>query len=153
LVSKKSATPASRRKVRAGIINNKKSEVLPFIPLRNVVVFPYMIVPLLVGRRLSINAVNAAWGKRDKKIILLTQRDPAREILKSEDLYRVGTLGEILQLVKMDDGSLKVLIEGIRRVRVGSFSYSSSRMKKSPRSKARKQTSKEDLFKVKISYV
>lgn len=151
MAPKNSDLPTSDKGGLIGIINNKKSEVLPFIPLRDVVVFPYMIFPLLVGRRLSINAVNAAWKRQNKKVVLLTQKEASREILKPEDLYRVGTLGEILQLVKMDDGSVKVLVEGIRRVKVEAFSYFSSQAKTGK--SARRQAKKEDFFKVKVSYV
>lgn len=100
-------------------------DVFPLLPLRDVVIFPYMITPLLIGRSMSINAVDMAWRKKDKKIVLVTQKSPSIEVLKPEDLYRIGTLGKILQLVKMDDGSLKILVEGLKRVKIESFLYAS----------------------------
>ncbi len=131
-----SSPPASDKERQAGIINKKLParpdprsagrDTFPLLPLRDVVVFPYMVVPLLVGRRMSINAVDMAWRKKDKKIVLVTQKNPSLEVLKPEDLYRIGTLGEILQLVKIDDGSIKILVEGIKRVKIESFSSSSA---------------------------
>lgn len=122
-------------------------DTFPLLPLRDVVVFPYMIVPLLVGRRISINAVDMAWKEKGKKIVLVTQNNPAVEILKPEDLYKIGTLGEILQLVKMDDGSLKVLVEGIKRVKIESFSSIPTGEKS-----ASDKENTENLFLVEVSY-
>ena len=122
-------------------------DTFPLLPLRDVVVFPYMIVPLLVGRKISINAVDMAWRNKGKKIVLVTQNNPAVEILKPEDLYKIGTLGEILQLVKMDDGSLKVLVEGIKRVKIESFSS----IPTSEKSASSKENI-ENLFLVEVSY-
>lgn len=110
------------------------------------VVFPYMIVPLLVGRKISINAVDMAWRKKGKRIVLVTQKNPSIEILKPEDLYRIGTLGEILQLVTINDGSVKVLVEGIKRVKIESFSSSSTFASETPNS------DKENLFLGEVSY-
>ncbi len=124
-------------------------DIFPLLPLRDVVVFPYMIVPLLVGRRMSINAVDMAWRKKGKKIVLITQKNPSIEVLKPEDLYRIGTLGEILQFVKMDDGSLKILVEGLKRVKIESFSYSSVSPNGKPVSG---KEDRENLFTVKVSY-
>jgi ATP-dependent Lon protease len=119
----------------------KRLNIFPLLPLRDVVIFPYMIAPLLVGRRMSINAVDMAWRKKGKRIVLVTQRNPSTEILREEDLYKIGTLCKILQLVKIEDGSFKILVEGLRRVKIESFLYSSL-----------KEEDRKNLFTVKVSY-
>ncbi|HPA73667.1 MAG TPA: endopeptidase La [Spirochaetota bacterium] len=86
----------------------------PLLPLRDVVVFPHMVIPLFVGREKSINALDAAM-KEDRLIILATQTDAQLSVPQSEDIYEVGTLSEILQLLKLPDGTIKVLVEGISR--------------------------------------
>ncbi len=120
--SKKFSTPLTPDDKGGVNIINRPLDVFPLLPLRDVVVFPYMVVPLMVGRRISINAVDMAWKNKDKKIVLVAQKDPSIEILKPEDLNKIGTLGEILQVVKINDGSLKILVEGIKRVKIESFS-------------------------------
>ncbi len=101
---------------------NRTLDVFPILPLRDVVVFPYMLVPLLVGRKMSINAVDMAWSNKSKKIVLVSQKNPSIENIMPQNLYRVGTLGKIIQVVRMDEGYLKILVEGLRRVRIKSFS-------------------------------
>jgi ATP-dependent Lon protease len=88
-----------------------------FLPLRDIVVFPHMVVPLFVGRKKSIEALQRSMDS-DKRIFLVTQKDPAHESPKFQDLYSTGTLAEILQLVKLPDGTVKVLVEGIARARL-----------------------------------
>lgn len=90
------------------------------LPLRDIVVFPYMIVPLFVGREKSVRALEAAM-KDEQKILLVAQKDPTVEDPKTRDLYSVGTLGQILQLLKLPDGTLKVLVEGVGRASVLRF--------------------------------
>ncbi len=90
---------------------NKK---YPLLPLRDVVVFPHMVIPLFVGREKSISALDAAM-KGDRLIILATQTDAQVTVPKKEDLYEVGTVSEILQLLKLPDGTIKVLVEGLSR--------------------------------------
>ncbi|HET7583590.1 MAG TPA: endopeptidase La [Gemmatimonadaceae bacterium] len=90
-------------------------ERLPVLPLRDVVVFPYMLIPLLVGRAGSLAAVEAA---ADRWIFLVAQRDPAVQEPASADLHRVGVVGRILQLVHRPNGTTKVLVEGVARARV-----------------------------------
>ncbi len=85
------------------------------LPLRDVVVFPHMVIPLFVGREKSINALDAAM-KEDRLIILATQTDAQLAVPGREDIYEVGTLSEILQLLKLPDGTIKVLVEGLSRV-------------------------------------
>jgi ATP-dependent Lon protease len=87
----------------------------PLLPLRDVVVFPHMVIPLFVGREMSINALDAAM-KGDRLIVLATQTDAQLSMPKKEDIYEVGTISEILQLLKLPDGTIKVLVEGISRV-------------------------------------
>ena len=88
------------------------SSVFPLLPLRDVVVFPHMVIPLFVGRSKSIEALEAAM-QGDKQVLLMTQRNPAVDDPEAEDLYRVGTLATILQLLKLPDGTIKVLVEGV----------------------------------------
>ena len=75
------------------------SKNIPILPIRDIVVFPHMVAPLFVGRKLSINALNLAMMS-DKKILLITQKDSKIDNPISEDLYKVGTLAKILQLLK-----------------------------------------------------
>lgn len=89
----------------------------PVLPLRDIVVFPYMIVPLFVGREKSVRALEEVMNK-DKQIILVTQREANEENPGADDLYSIGTLGTVLQLLKLPDGSIKVLVEGHHRVEV-----------------------------------
>ena len=93
------------------------SSVFPLLPLRDVVVFPHMVIPLFVGRSKSIEALEAAM-QGDKQVLLMTQRNPAVDDPEAEDLYRVGTLATILQLLKLPDGTVKVLVEGEQRAQV-----------------------------------
>jgi len=91
--------------------------LLPLMPLRDIVVFPYMIVPLFVGREKSVFALDEVM-QSGKQIILLAQKDAEKDDPQADDLYRVGTIGSILQLLKLPDGTIKVLVEGGARVRV-----------------------------------
>ncbi len=93
------------------------SQPLPVLPLRNIVVFPHMIVPLFVGREKSVQALEEVMTK-DKQILLVTQRDEAQDDPSHEDLYSVGCLGNVLQMLKLPDGTVKVLVEGQTRVRL-----------------------------------
>ena len=90
---------------------------LPVLPLRDIVVFPHMIVPLFVGREKSIRALEAVMAE-DKQIILVTQKEADIEDPGAEGLYSIGTVGSILQLLKLPDGAVKVLVEGGERVRI-----------------------------------
>ena len=88
---------------------------LPVLPLRDIVVFPHMIVPLFVGREKSIRALEAVMAE-DKQIILVTQKEADTEDPGADGLYTIGTVGSILQLLKLPDGAVKVLVEGGERV-------------------------------------
>ena len=87
---------------------------LPVLPLRDIVVFPHMVTPLFVGRPKSIHALEVAM-EREKTLLLLTQKDPRKDDPETEDLYEVGTIGQIIQLLKLPDGTVKVLVEGKQR--------------------------------------
>ncbi|MDB9992856.1 endopeptidase La [Porticoccaceae bacterium] len=92
-----------------------KDMIYPLLPLRDVVVYPHMVVPLFVGREKSITALEEAM-ESDKQVVLLAQRNPADDNPELKDLYSVGTLATILQMLKLPDGTLKVLVEGASRV-------------------------------------
>ncbi|GAB4282186.1 MAG: endopeptidase La [Candidatus Rifleibacteriota bacterium] len=96
------------------------TEVYPLLPLRDVVVFPYMVVPLFVGRKKSIRAIEEAMLK-NRKIVLCSQKQATTDDPSLEDLYETGTIAEILQLLKLPDGILKILVEGTTRVRINKF--------------------------------
>lgn len=93
---------------------------LPLLPLRDVVVFPHMVIPLFVGRDRSIEALEAAM-KGGKQILLMAQKDPAVDAPEESALYRVGTVATVLQLLKLPDGTVKVLVEGEQRGRMLHF--------------------------------
>jgi len=95
-------------------------ELLPVLPLRDIVVFPHMIVPLFVGREKSVRALEAVM-RDDKQILLVAQRNASQDDPGSDDLYDVGTVSTVLQLLKLPDGTVKVLVEGGKRARVLGF--------------------------------
>ena len=105
----KTATPAG------------SNETIPVLPLRDIVVFPHMIVPLFVGREKSIKALEEVM-REDKRILLVAQKNPADDDPASDAVYEVGTLAQVLQLLKLPDGTVKVLVEGSDRARVHGFS-------------------------------
>jgi ATP-dependent Lon protease len=90
---------------------------VPVLPLRDVVVYPHMVIPLFVGREKSIQALDVAM-KGDKRIMLVAQRQADVDDPKAEDLYRFGTVATILQLLKLPDGTVKVLVEGVERAQI-----------------------------------
>jgi ATP-dependent Lon protease len=93
------------------------SRVLPLLPLRDVVVFPHMVIPLFVGRPKSIKALEAAM-EEGKNVVLVAQKSAAKDEPAPEDLYDVGTVSTILQMLKLPDGTVKVLVEGVQRARI-----------------------------------
>ena len=95
-------------------------EVMAILPLRDIVVFPHMIVPLFVGREKSVRALEAVM-KEDKQILLVAQKNASQDDPSSDDIFQVGTVSTILQLLKLPDGTVKVLVEGSRRARVTGF--------------------------------
>ena len=95
-------------------------DVLAVLPLRDIVVFPHMIVPLFVGREKSVRALEAVM-KDDKQILLVAQKNAAQDDPSVDDIYRIGTVSTILQLLKLPDGTVKVLVEGGKRARITGF--------------------------------
>ena len=91
--------------------------ILPLLPLRDVVVFPHMVIPLFVGRPKSIKALEAAM-EEGKNVVLIAQKSAANDDPNPEDLYSVGSIASILQMLKLPDGTVKVLVEGIHRARI-----------------------------------
>ena len=99
------------------------NETLPMLPLRDVVVYPQLVIPLFVGREKSIQAIEKA-NSGDKKIFLVAQKNADKDEPNVKDLYKVGTIATILQMLKLPDGTVKVLVEGIDRANVQSFDES-----------------------------
>jgi ATP-dependent Lon protease len=97
-----------------------KGALFPVLPLRDIVVFPHMIVPLFVGRDKSVRALEDVM-KDDKQILLVTQKTAAQDDPAPSDLFEVGTIGTILQLLKLPDGTVKVLVEGSERAQITEF--------------------------------
>ena len=93
---------------------------MPVLPLRDVVVYPHMVIPLFVGRAKSIQALEKAM-EDDKTILLVAQKDAAQDDPDVEDIYEIGSVSTILQLLKLPDGTVKVLVEGVRRAQVVRF--------------------------------
>ena len=100
-----------------------KNILYPVLPLRDIVVFPHMIVPLFVGRDRSVRALDEVM-KDNKQILLVTQKDASKDDPTADDIYSVGTVGTALQLLKLPDGTVKVLVEGARRANVLQFTQS-----------------------------
>ncbi len=96
------------------------TRVIPILPLRDVVVYPHMVIPLFVGRDKSIRALEAAMAA-DKQILLVAQKSAAEDDPDAEDIYTIGTISNILQLLKLPDGTVKVLVEGGQRAEIASF--------------------------------
>ena len=94
----------------------------PLLPLRDVVVFPHMVIPLFVGRPKSIKAMETAM-ESGKSILLVAQRSAAKDEPGPEDMYEIGCISSILQMLKLPDGTVKVLVEGGTRARRGSSGY------------------------------
>ncbi len=101
-------------------MDSKSSHAYPVLPLRDIVVFPHMIVPLFVGREKSVRALEDVM-KDDKQILLVAQKNAAEDDPSAEDIYTVGTVSTVLQLLKLPDGTVKVLVEGGSRARVVNF--------------------------------
>ncbi|MFZ2161187.1 MAG: endopeptidase La [Sideroxyarcus sp.] len=92
-------------------------DLFPLLPLRDVVVFPHMVIPLFVGRAKSIKALEAAM-EAGKSIVLVAQKSAAKDEPATEDIYRIGSIANILQMLKLPDGTVKVLVEGTQRAKV-----------------------------------
>ncbi len=94
---------------------------IPVLPLRDVVVFPHMVIPLFVGREKSIKGLEAAMNTTEKQIMLVAQREPTQDNPTDKDIYDVGAVATILQLLKLPDGTVKVLVEGVKRGKIIEF--------------------------------
>lgn len=94
-----------------------EADALPILPLRDVVVFPQTVIPLFVGRKGSVSALDTAMH-RDKQILLVAQKNAIEDEPEPSDLYHIGTVATVLQLLKLPDGTVKVLVEGLRRAEV-----------------------------------
>ncbi len=101
-------------------VTEEQLSTIPVLPLRDVVVYPHMVIPLFVGREKSIHALEAAM-EDDKQILLVAQKSAAQDDPEIEDMYRIGTVSSILQLLKLPDGTVKVLVEGNKRAGIVSF--------------------------------
>jgi ATP-dependent Lon protease len=99
---------------------NTQAQQLPLLPLRDLIIFPHMMMPLFVGREKSINALEEAMSKQTD-IVLSAQKDAKTNNPEEKDIYAIGTLGTIIQLLRLPDGTVKVLVEGKRRVRIKNF--------------------------------
>jgi ATP-dependent Lon protease len=108
------------KKDKISDVINDQPQLMPVLPLRDVVVYPYMVIPLFVGRDKSIRALEAAM-EDDKQILLAAQKNASLDEPEPSDLYRIGTIANILQLLKLPDGTIKVLVEGGERAKVLNF--------------------------------
>jgi ATP-dependent Lon protease len=99
---------------------NDQLQVMPVLPLRDVVVYPFMVIPLFVGREKSIQALEKPMDE-NKHILLVAQKNASQDEPEIEDLYRIGTIANILQLLKLPDGTIKVLVEGSERAKIINF--------------------------------
>ncbi|MDB5368214.1 MAG: lon [Rhodospirillales bacterium] len=102
------------------MLKHSAGSIFPVLPLRDIVVFPHMIVPLFVGREKSVRALDDVM-REDKQILLVTQKNAAQDDPNPEDIFEVGTIGTVLQLLKLPDGTVKVLVEGGQRARILRF--------------------------------
>jgi ATP-dependent Lon protease len=101
-------------------MTSSSPQIMPVLPLRDIVVFPGMVVPLFVGRDKSVKALESV-VKGSNKILLVSQKNGSMDIPNKEDLYRVGTLATVLQLLRLPDGTVKVLVEGVVRAKINYF--------------------------------
>ncbi|MFM9836560.1 MAG: endopeptidase La [Methylophilaceae bacterium] len=93
---------------------------MPLLPLRDVVVYPHLVIPLFVGREKSVKALEIA-SETNKQILLVAQKSATKDDPDANDLYEIGTLATVLQMLKLPDGTVKVLVEGLQRVRISAF--------------------------------
>ena len=100
-------------------------ELFPVLPLRDIVVFPYMVVPLFVGREKSIAALEEVM-RADKQILLAAQKNAGDDDPAPDAIYEIGTLASVLQLLKLPDGTVKVLVEGNARARITRYTSNAS---------------------------
>jgi ATP-dependent Lon protease len=101
-------------------VSSPQHGLMPLLPLRDVVVYPHLVIPLFVGRTKSVKALEIA-SEGNKQILLVAQKSANKDEPDAEDLYEIGTLATVLQMLKLPDGTVKVLVEGLHRVRVSEF--------------------------------
>ena len=95
--------------------------IFPVLPLRDVVVYPHMVIPLFVGRDKSIHALERSLTENNKQILLVAQKNAAEDDPEIDDIHRVGTISTLLQLLKLPDNTIKVLVEGGQRAKINKF--------------------------------
>ena len=108
-------------KTPTNTVADLSTTIFPLIPMRDVVVFPQMVTPLFVHRAKSIAALEQALLRDDRLVVLVAQKDPETEDPVEEDLYRIGTVAEVMQMLKLPDGTVKVLVEGSCRISLTEF--------------------------------
>ncbi len=94
---------------------------IPVLPLRDVVVYPHMVIPLFVGRKKSIEALDAAMNNTDKQVLLVAQKEATDDNPSEKDIFDMGAVATILQLLKLPDGTVKVLVEGLKRAKIDTY--------------------------------
>ncbi|MDR0633275.1 MAG: endopeptidase La [Holosporales bacterium] len=119
--AKKSSAPSTKVKNKVEKIETRR---IPILTLRDTVIFPYMVVPLFVGRPRSVAAVKAAWNSETKQMLLLTQKKPTEETPTESDVYRHGTLCVLDQVLDLADGTVKILVSGRMRAEAVSVDFS-----------------------------
>ena len=133
---------------------SEENDIMPVLPLRDTVVFPKMIIPLFVGRVKSINALQRV-SDTNGHIVLATQKKADLEDPKADDIYKIGTLGNILQMLKLPDGTVKVLVEGVERIKIENFfdngEYLSAQIKSFPEDAEENFVEQEALMRAVIS--
>jgi ATP-dependent Lon protease len=97
-----------------------ESGLLPLLPLRDVVVYPHLVIPLFVGRAKSVKALELA-SEGNKQILLVAQKSASKDDPDASDLHEVGTVATVLQMLKLPDGTVKVLVEGLQRAKISGF--------------------------------
>ena len=102
------------------VVTAEQHGLMPLLPLRDVVVYPHLVIPLFVGRTKSVKALEIA-SEGNKQILLVAQKSANKDEPDADDLYEIGTLATVLQMLKLPDGTVKVLVEGLHRVRVSEF--------------------------------
>ena len=129
-----------------------KTLYFPLLPLRDIVVFPNMVIPLFVGRDKSIKALNEVM-KTNKKIILVTQKNAEIDDPNPEDIYSIGCESKVLQLLKLPDGTVKVLAEGFQRVKILEYKKDKEYLESSVEIVEDEIKNKEDLLALSIVMV
>ena len=122
----------------------KASFLKPLLPLRDIVIFPSMVVPLFVGREKSIKALQEVM-KTDKSIVLVTQKNSEIDDPSGRDLYQYGCLSKVLQLLKLPDGTVKVLVEGQKRIKILKYNDSNNNYLNCEVENAEDQNSSKEL--------